>query len=165
MKRNKCLNFYLFLLLCSLIIIPYNAICSPGTDNDDPSVINKSFLPAPDELQKWFAQKDAGGATFAGSPSWKSYMAFLEKGFQKHGLTDIQKDVITYDRWFTSDDRTEGKWSLTVDGKNVPVASYWAYSGSTPPSDQTPSSSVDAAWRRCSRRTSVRSVRRPNAGS
>jgi len=134
MKRYKYLRFYLFLLLCLLISIPNNSICSSGPDNNDPAVINKSFLPAPDELQKWFANKDAGGATFAGSPSWKSYMAFLEKGFQKHGLTDIKKDVITYERWYTSDDRTEGKWSLTVDGKNIPVASYWAYSGSTPPS-------------------------------
>jgi hypothetical protein len=61
-------------------------------------------------------------------------VAFLEKGFRERGLIDIKKDSITYTRWFTSDKRKKGDWSLSIDGKHVPVASYWAYSGSTPPS-------------------------------
>jgi len=95
------------------------------------TIINKNFLPTPDELYKWHVLKDAGGPTFAGSPSWKSYLSFLEEGFRKCGLADIEKDTITYNRWFTSDDRKTGDWFLSIGGKEVRVASYWPYSGST----------------------------------
>jgi len=100
---------------------------------DDLTTINKQFLPTPDQLQKWHALKDAGGPTLSGSPSWKSYLTFLEEGFKKCDLTDIKKDTITYDRWFSSDDRETGDWSLSIEGKEIWVASYWPYSGSTEP--------------------------------
>lgn len=134
MKRGKQLTLYLFLVLFLFRPIPYDSRASSSYDKDELTTINKSFLPTPDELQKWVALKDAGGPTFAGSPSWKSYMAFLEKGFRGRGLVDIKKDLITYNRWFTSDDRKTGDWGLSINGKEVPVASYWAYSGSTQPS-------------------------------
>lgn len=134
MKRNKLLTLHLSLLLCLSTTIPYDGLCSSDSGKDSLTTLDKSFLLVPDEIQKWSALKDAGGPTFAGSPSWKGYMAFLEKGFRERGLVDIAKDFITYNRWFTSDDRKTGDWSLSVDGKEVPVASYWAYSGSTQPS-------------------------------
>jgi len=96
-----------------------------------------SFMPTPDEMQEWHLFKDAGGPTFAGSPSWKRFMAFLEENFLAIGLIDITRDTFTYNRWFTSDDRNAGSWTLALDGKEVPVASYWAYSGSTPPAGVT----------------------------
>ena len=58
-------------------------------------------------------------------------MSFLENGFKKCGLTDIKKDFITYDRWLTSNDRNKGAWSLSIESKDVWVASYWPNSGST----------------------------------
>jgi hypothetical protein len=99
--------------------------------------LDKRFMPAADEIQNWHVFKDAGGPTFAGSPSWKRYMAFLEENFRASGLIDIKKDTFTYNRWFTSDERSRGDWTLAIDGKQFPVASYWAYSGSTPPSGIT----------------------------
>ncbi len=134
MKINKLLTLHLSLLLCLSTTIPYDGRCSSDSGKENLITINKNFLPAPDELQKWSALKDAGGPTFAGCPSWKRYMAFLEKGFRERGLVDIKKDLITYNRWFTADDRKTGDWSLSVAGKEVPVASYWANSGSTRPS-------------------------------
>lgn len=104
---------------------------------DSGNFLNQSFMPTPDKIQQWHLVKDAGGPTLSGSPSWKSYTAFLEEHYRACGLVDIKKDVITYNRWFTSDDRKAGNWTLSVDGKEVPVASYWAYSGSTPPSGCT----------------------------
>jgi len=65
-------------------------------NKDDLTTINKSFLPTPDELQIWNAAKDSRGPALSGSPSWKSYLAFLEEGFKKYGLTDIKKDSITF---------------------------------------------------------------------
>jgi hypothetical protein len=134
MKKNTLVTLSLSLLFFISAGIPFDGLCSSDATKDDLTTINRSFLPTPDEMQKWSVLKDAGGPTFAGSPSWKSYVAFLEKGFSKRGLVDIKKDSTNYNRWFTSDDRATGDWSLFVDGKEVPVASYWANSGSTSPS-------------------------------
>ena len=98
---------------------------------DNHFTVNKSFVPTPDDLQEWHIQKDREGPAFAGSPSWKRYLSFLENGFKQCGLTGIQKDSITYQRWFTSHDRNKGDWSLAIEGKDVRVASYWPNSGST----------------------------------
>ena len=91
---------------------------------DNLTTVNKSFLPTPDDLQEWHTLKDREGPTFAGSPPWKSYLSFLEKGFKQCGLTNIQKDFITYKRWFTSHERSKGDWTLAIEGEDVRVASY-----------------------------------------
>ena len=39
----------------------------------------------------------------------------------------------SYQRWFASDDPEAAAWSLSIGGESVPVAAYWAYSGSTAP--------------------------------
>jgi hypothetical protein len=104
---------------------------------DDLTTINKGLLPTADDLQEWHRLKDTQGPTFAGSPSWKSFLAFLENDFRKCGVTDIQKDSISYTRWFTANDRTKGDWSLSVEGKDICVASYWPNSGSTEVSGMT----------------------------
>ena len=105
--------------------------------SDDLTTINKGFLPTPDDLQEWHRLKDTQGPTFAGSPSWKSFLAFLENGLRKCGLTDIEKDSISHTRWFTAHDRDKGDWSLSIDGKDICVASYWPNSGSTEASGVT----------------------------
>ena len=101
------------------------------------TTIEKNLLPTSDELQEWHTLKDSQGPTFAGSPSWKSYLSFLEKSFRKCGLASMKKDFITYNRWFTSNDRRKGDWSLSIEGKDIWVASYWPNSGTTQPSGVT----------------------------
>ena len=86
---------------------------------DDLATINKNFLPTPDELQKWHTLKDAQGPTFAGSLSWNSYLSFLENGFRKCGLTEMKRHTITYNRWFTSNDRGTGDWALSIEDKKI----------------------------------------------
>jgi hypothetical protein len=116
--------------------------CTVRGIRDDLATINKSFLPTADDLREWHRLK------------WKSFLAFLENGFRKCGLTDIKKDSINYTRWFTSNDRNKGDWSLSVEGQDICVASYWPNSGSTKPSgitapliyydDENPPASLEA---------------------
>jgi hypothetical protein len=109
--------------------------------------INWGFMVKSHEAYHWHLYKDRGGATYSGSPSWKSYMEFLEWKLEEYGVRDIQRNAFTYNRWYTTDwpgydKRTDRwrhnrKWTLTLysdKGKPIPinVASYGAYSGSTP---------------------------------
>jgi hypothetical protein len=89
-------------------------------------------LPELDELQRWHEEKARLGPTFAGSPSWQAHVDWLEREFRRRGLTDGGRLEVPYTRWSTSDDPRDRQWSLRMDGEDVNVASYWAYSGSTP---------------------------------
>ncbi len=127
------------ILICSFLVgsFVFGATAKSACAEDDLTNIKTEFLPSREEIQQWHVLKDAGGPTFSGSASWASYTDFLETKFREHGMVDILKDPFTYHRWFTSDDRSSGQWSLSVDGEDIPVASYWAYSGSTGPSGVT----------------------------
>lgn len=94
-----------------------------------PPAAGPAVVPAA-ELQRWHEIKAAGGPTFAGSPAWRAHLEFVERELRSRGVVDLAREPVPYRRWFTADDAAAGQWSLTVDGKPVPVASYWAYSGS-----------------------------------
>ena len=83
-------------------------------------------------LQRWHGIKAANGPTFSGSPAWRAHVEWVEQALREQGVLALDRDRFTYPRWWTSDDRASGHWQLTVDGTDVPVASYWAYSGATP---------------------------------
>ena len=104
----------------------------PEADRDLVANIDPSLLPSVELIQDWNERKDQGG-TFAGSPSWFNFMGIVEEGLEAAGLTDVFKDYYTYERWFTSDDAGDNQWHLSLGDKSIPVASYWAYSGSTGP--------------------------------
>ena len=93
--------------------------------------VDTRLLPSPDEIYAWHVLKDEGGGTFAGSLSWSRFMAIVATGMEEAGLTNIIKDRFSYRRWFTSDDPAAERWSLSINGEDIPVASYWAYSGET----------------------------------
>jgi hypothetical protein len=84
-----------------------------------------------DTLQRWHVEKANGGPTFSGSPAWLEHMAFVEAALRERGVVDLTQEDIDYRRWFASDDLDADDRSLAIDGRAVPVASYWAYSGST----------------------------------
>jgi hypothetical protein len=84
-----------------------------------------------DELQRWHVEKAEAGPTFSGSPAWRAHMAFVESALRERGVVDLSKDEIRYTRWFASDEPDATDRALKIDGRSVPVASYWAYSGST----------------------------------
>jgi hypothetical protein len=83
------------------------------------------------ELQRWHEIKAAGGPTFAGNPAWHAHLQFVERELRARGVVDLMRTPIRYRRWHTSDDPAAGQWSLRADGREVPIVSYWAYSGTT----------------------------------
>jgi hypothetical protein len=105
-------------------------------DNPDLARINKDFLVTAQDAHAWHAAKDSyGGPTFSGSPAWKHYLALCERELRARGVVDIFRNSFTYNRWFTRDWPDDSNWSLHLGGsvgEKIPVASYGAYSGSTP---------------------------------
>ncbi|MGI9308444.1 MAG: hypothetical protein ACR2P6_04210 [Gammaproteobacteria bacterium] len=104
---------------------------SIGSAENRVTAIDPQLLPDPDLVQAWHEHKAEGIHTFTGSPSWQDFMTVVEGGMEAAGVTDIIRDTFSYKRWYTSDDPGANKWSLSIAGENIPVASYWAYSGST----------------------------------
>jgi hypothetical protein len=58
-------------------------------------------------------------------------MEFVERELRDRGVLGLIRDPVNYPRWQTADDPATGQWSLAIDGRPVPVASYWANSGTT----------------------------------
>lgn len=83
-------------------------------------------------LQRWNEDKAALGPTFAGGPAWHAHMDFVEGELAKTGVVEVQKHPAPYRRWWAADDPSPSERSLIIGGQSLPVASYWAYSGSTP---------------------------------
>jgi len=99
--------------------------------------IDPAWLVSADELQAWHEEKARGGATFSGGPAWRAHMEFIEASLRERGVVDLRREPIAYRRWFASDKPAPGERGLKLAGRDVPVASYWAYSGSTGPTGVT----------------------------
>ena len=95
------------------------------------SLVLAADLVTADELQRWHVEKARGGPTFSGSPAWHAHMQFVETGLRKRGVVDLTREPITYTRWFASDAPAAKDRALKIDTELIPVAGYWAYSGST----------------------------------
>ena len=94
---------------------------------------------SPELLQQWHQIKADLGPTFAGSPAWQAHMDFVEQALTDAGVVEVEKNPAAYTRWWASDQPTDAERSLVIGGAALPVASYWAYSGSTPPEGVTAS--------------------------
>lgn len=95
--------------------------------------VNPDFLVSREEVQAWHVAKDSmGGPTMAGSPSWKNFLAIVEKELRDCGVVDFIKNPWTYTRWFTTEWPDDSNWSLHVDGRKIKVAAYGCNSGKTP---------------------------------
>lgn len=124
------------------------AACNGGSDHDDDTApgsgidariaaVDKSLVITPAESTTWFQTKAGWGATYTGSPAWKSYMAFIEARLEEYGATNITRARFPYERWYTTEYPDKSGWSLTSDGTAVDVASYATQSGSTGPAGVT----------------------------
>ena len=87
--------------------------------------------PTLEEVYSWHLLKDSYGPTFAGNLSWQKYVELLEKELINNGVKNLTKDFFEYERWHTSNESNDHQWTLTVEGGQIDVASYWAYSGFT----------------------------------
>ncbi|MBS1788327.1 MAG: hypothetical protein JST85_11435 [Acidobacteria bacterium] len=94
--------------------------------------INSAFLITPEEATEWHALKAKGGPAFSGNASWRNFMEFVEKKLNEYGAVDVTRNAFPYDRWHTSEWPDDSQWSLVSNGRKIKVASYGAYSGSTP---------------------------------
>jgi len=105
----------------------------------DPRLINvdKAQLISATEATAWFQTKASWGATYTGSPAWKSYMGFIEERLEEYGAQNITRSRFPYERWYTTEYPDKAGWSLTSDGTAVDVASYATQSGSTGPNGIT----------------------------
>ena len=84
-------------------------------------------------LQSWNEIKAELGPTFSGSPAWQAHMNFVEDGLADAGVLDVEKLFAPYTRWWAEDNPDASQRALKIGNVSFPVASYWAYSGSTPP--------------------------------
>ena len=89
------------------------------------------------QLQAWHEEKAAGGPTFSGSPAWLAHMTFIEEGLRERGVVDLRRDTLSYQRWYSAEQPSKTERRLQIDGRDIPVAAYWAYSGATGPEGVT----------------------------
>lgn len=99
--------------------------------------VNKANVISTADATQWFQSKANWGATYTGSPAWKSYMGFIEARLQEYGAQNIVRARFPYERWYTTEYPDKSGWSLTSDGTPVDVASYATQSGSTGPNGVT----------------------------
>ncbi len=97
--------------------------------------LNQDWIVSAEELTEWMRVKDETRPCLTGSPKWHKYVDFLERMLVEYGVVDITKNRWPFERWYTSDD--DSKWSFVSDGKQIRVAHYGAYSGSTGPEGNT----------------------------
>lgn len=87
---------------------------------------------SPELLQQWHQTKADLGPTFAGGPAWQAHMGEVEALLDAAGVMDVERYPAPYPRWWAPDEPSADERALHIDGESLPVASYWAYSGSTP---------------------------------
>jgi hypothetical protein len=90
------------------------------------------FMITPAQARSLHAAKDKLGPAFSGNASWVNYLQLVERQFNNIGAADVTLNSWTYNRWHTSEWPDDSQWSLSIGGRPIKVASYGAYSGSTP---------------------------------
>ena len=83
-------------------------------------------------LQRWNEVKAELGPTLAGSSAWQAHMDFVEAGLVEAGVVAVETMPAPYTRWWAADKPSTAERALQIGDAVLPVASYWAYSGSTP---------------------------------
>ena len=102
-----------------------------AAESDTREALDVPRLISADEFLDWHEEKARGGATFSGGPAWHAHMSFVEAGLRARGVVDMRRESLTYRRWFAPDSPTPAERGLRIGSEEIPVASYWAYSGAT----------------------------------
>ena len=93
--------------------------------------INMDWVTGKQELNEWMNVKNDALPAIACSDNWRTYVGFLEKKLNEFGVVDMERNSWQHPYWHTSENPAD--WSLRYDGKQVDVAFYGAYSGTTGP--------------------------------
>lgn len=99
--------------------------------------INPAWVVSEREALDWHRFKDSQGPALAGSPSWRSFLGFIEAKLREYGCVDIARSAWTFNRLETSVWPDDSKWGLVSDGRRVPVANFGANCGTTGPQGVT----------------------------
>jgi hypothetical protein len=78
------------------------------------------------QLFEWQRELDALGLRATGSPVQEGYVEVLHERLERAGVRDVHFEPLPHRRWLAD------SWSLHVNGRAVPTASYIPYSGGTP---------------------------------
>lgn len=104
--------------------------CPAAGDLSTAAEILPERLPDRATLQRWQEHMVNLGPRFTGSPAHKKWHEFMVAEFESYGL-EVQRDPVPLEWW----DHQKYALTLIENGveSSVPVASYYPYSGSTPP--------------------------------
>ena len=119
-------NKPIFIVIIPIVLI---SLVSCSKDNFSFLPLNEQWIVNEKEATEWSMVKHNNLPTLTGSIEWKNYMNFLENEFKKYGVIDIYRNAWEFDKWTISEDPSN--WTLSVDGNDVRVAYYGAYSGKT----------------------------------
>ena len=128
-----------FTLLLFAVLVVFTGSMLAGCDASDsgsatvhPNLtqLRSEWIVTPEVAYRWASVKNNNLPTLTGSQEWLNYMRFLEEELAEYGALDGVKNSWQFERWYTSED--DSQWSLVSNGAPVRVASYGAYSGSTP---------------------------------
>jgi hypothetical protein len=103
-----------------------SSIFSPQSD----ASYQLNLMPSKKEAWEWLEWMAKLGPKFTGNPAHVEFVNFLDKNLRAAGL-EVIRDAYRFPRWDAK------KWSLTVTPAsgtafNIPVTSYFPYSGETP---------------------------------
>lgn len=121
-------------LLCGLSagtvigLAPVRALAATGSPLTS---INRAWMVSEREALDWHKLKDSKGPALAGSPSWRSFLEFLEVKLKEYGCVDVSRSAWTFNRLETSVWPDDSKWGLVSNGRRVPVANFGANCGTT----------------------------------
>ncbi len=97
---------------------------APLRAGDARRVDQAQFMPAR-QLLEWQRELDALGLRATGSPVQEGYVDVLHERLERAGVADVHFEPLPHRRWLAD------SWSLHVDGRSIPTASYIPYSGGT----------------------------------
>ena len=84
-----------------------------------------NLLPSQKEVWDWQVWMAKLGPKYTGNPAHTEFVEFLATHLKEAGL-DVGREHYALPRWDAK------RWQITVDGKQIPVTSYFPYSGETP---------------------------------
>jgi hypothetical protein len=95
------------------------------------------WLVSESEAIEWHRVKDEKGPALTGNAAWHQFMDFMAAKLEEYGCVDIHKSPWTFTRLESSLWPDDSKWSLTVEGRRVPLSNFGASCGLTGPQGVT----------------------------
>lgn len=99
--------------------------------------VEPRWLVSESEAIEWHRVKDEKGPALTGNASWRHFMDFMKTKLEEYGCVDIHKSPWTFTRLASSTWPDDSQWSLTMEGRRVPLSNFGASCGLTGPEGVT----------------------------